>query len=88
MRCFGFGLLNFKMWGSKTANGVSVKTLEMYALTFTARLISIMRHQVKAYLYNILIFPISHETLLLVYNVFVFRDTFHSIRRETGFTIR
>lgn len=45
MRCFGFGLLNFKMWSSKSAKGVSVKTLELYVLTFVARLLSIMRHQ-------------------------------------------
>lgn len=45
MRCFGFGLLNFKMWSSKSAKGVSLKTLELYALTFSVRLLSIMRHQ-------------------------------------------
>lgn len=45
MRCFGFGLLNYKMWSSKTAKGVSLKTLELYALTFSVRLLSIMRHQ-------------------------------------------
>ena len=45
MRCFGFGLLNFKMWTSKSAKGVSLKTLELYALTFLVRLLSIMRHQ-------------------------------------------
>lgn len=45
MRCFGFGVLNFKMWGQKTAKGVSVKTLELYSLTFLCRLISIFRHQ-------------------------------------------
>ena len=45
MRCFGFGLLNFRMWSSKSAKGVSLKTLELYALTFLVRLLSIMRHQ-------------------------------------------
>ena len=45
MRCFGFGLLNFKMWTSRSAKGVSLKTLEVYALTFLVRLLSIMRHQ-------------------------------------------
>lgn len=45
MRCFGFCLLNFKMWSSKSAKGVSVKTLELYAFTFLARLASILRHQ-------------------------------------------
>lgn len=45
MRCFGFGLLNYKMWSSKTAKGISVKTMELYALTFIFRLLSIMRHQ-------------------------------------------
>ena len=45
MRCFGFAVLNFKMWTSKSAKGVSVKTLELYALTFIVRLLSILRHQ-------------------------------------------
>jgi hypothetical protein len=33
------------MWTSKTAKGVSVKTQEIYALTFIVRLLSILRHQ-------------------------------------------
>lgn len=45
MRCFGFGLMNYRMWTLKTVKGVSLKTLELYALTFIARLLSIMRHQ-------------------------------------------
>lgn len=45
MRCFGFGLLNYKMWSSKSAKGVSIKTMELYLATFLVRLISIMRHQ-------------------------------------------
>ncbi len=45
MRCFGFGLLNYKMWTSSSAKSVSVKTLEVYVIVFGARLMSIMRHQ-------------------------------------------
>lgn len=45
MRCFGFSLLNFKMWSEKTAKGLSVKTMEIYALVFFFRLLSILRHQ-------------------------------------------
>ena len=45
MRCFGFGLLNFKMWSGKTAKGLSAKTLELYAVVFVMRLLSITRHQ-------------------------------------------
>ncbi len=45
MRCFGFGVLNYRMWSTKSAKGVSVKTLELYGLTFLIRLLSIMRHQ-------------------------------------------
>lgn len=45
MRCFGFGLLNFKMWTSQTAKGVSVKSLQLYVFVFVARLASILRHQ-------------------------------------------
>ena len=45
MRCFGFGLLNWKMWSSRSAKGVSVKTLQVYTLVFVSRLISILWHQ-------------------------------------------
>lgn len=45
LRCFGFGLLNFKMFSAKTAKGVSLKTLELYAGVFFFRLLSILRHQ-------------------------------------------
>ncbi len=45
MRCFGLGLLNLKIWSSRSAKGVSLKTLELYALVFLARLTSILRHQ-------------------------------------------
>lgn len=45
MRCFGFGLLNYKMWSNNSGSGISMKTLEMYALTFFTRLLSILRHQ-------------------------------------------
>ena len=44
-RCFGLGVLNFKIWTSKSAKSVSVKTLELYGFVFVARLLSIMRHQ-------------------------------------------
>ena len=45
MRFFGFGLLLYKMASSRSAKGVSVKTLEMYAMVFIVRLASILRHQ-------------------------------------------
>ena len=45
MRCFGLLLLNYRMWGQKSASGISVKTLQLYALVFAFRLLSIMRHQ-------------------------------------------
>lgn len=45
MRCFGFGVLNYKMWSCKSAKGVSVKTLELYAFAFIFRLLSILRHE-------------------------------------------
>jgi len=45
MRCFGLGLLNFKMISGKSASGVSIKTLELYFVVFVARLCAIMRHQ-------------------------------------------
>lgn len=45
MRCFGFGLLNYKMWTSRSFKGVSLKSLELYVLVFLSRLISILRHQ-------------------------------------------
>lgn len=45
MRCFGFGVLIFKMWHGRSARGLSLKTLELYCIVFLARLLSIMRHQ-------------------------------------------
>lgn len=45
MKCFGFCLLNYKIWTSNTVKSVSVKTLQLFFLTFLTRLISITRHQ-------------------------------------------
>ena len=45
MRCFGLLLINYRMWGFMSAKGISVKTLELYAVVFITRLLSIMRHQ-------------------------------------------
>eukprot|EP01041_Mallomonas_annulata_P008184 gene8184-16827_t len=45
MRCFAFGVLNFKMWSGMSGKGVSLKTLQLYAIVFIVRLLSIMRHQ-------------------------------------------
>lgn len=45
MKCFGFGLLNYKVWTSNSVKGISVKTMELFLLTFAVRLISILRHQ-------------------------------------------
>mmetsp|Transcript_19996 Transcript_19996/g.28908 ORF Transcript_19996/g.28908 Transcript_19996/m.28908 type:complete len:283 (-) Transcript_19996:120-968(-) len=42
-RCFAFCVLAWKM--RKTAQGVSLKTLEMYAIMYAFRLLSIVRHQ-------------------------------------------
>jgi len=44
-RCFGLSLLIYKVYTGMSARGVSVKTLELYAVAFLARLLSIMRHQ-------------------------------------------
>jgi ER lumen protein retaining receptor len=44
-RMFGFGILNFKTFKSQRATGVSVKTLQLYALVFFFRLTSIIRHE-------------------------------------------
>ncbi len=45
MRCFGLGLLLYKCVSSKSAKGVSIKTLELYFVVFVTRLLSIVRHQ-------------------------------------------
>lgn len=45
MRCFGFALLNYKIWTAKSVSGVSVKTMELYLVSFIMRLLSIFRHQ-------------------------------------------
>lgn len=44
-RMFGFGILNVKTFTSKRATGVSIKTLQLYALVFFFRLTSILRHE-------------------------------------------
>jgi len=45
LRCFGMIVMNMKMWGDNTASGLSVKTLQLYAVVFFTRLMSIVRHQ-------------------------------------------
>lgn len=44
-RAFGFALLNLKIFSSGRATGVSVKTLQLYAIVFVCRLVSILQHQ-------------------------------------------
>jgi len=44
-RAFGFFLLCFRMYGSKSGSSVSLKTLEAYVVVFFFRIISIMRHE-------------------------------------------
>ena len=46
-RCFGFGLLNYKVWLGMNVRSVSMKTLVLYSTCFSFRLLSIMRHQGK-----------------------------------------
>jgi hypothetical protein len=45
IKCFGFGLLNYRMFSTYSAHGVSLKTLQLYAFIFLLRLIAISRHQ-------------------------------------------
>lgn len=44
-RMFGFGILNVKTFTSRRATGVSIKTLQLYCLVFSFRLLSILRHE-------------------------------------------
>mmetsp|Transcript_38317 Transcript_38317/g.43185 ORF Transcript_38317/g.43185 Transcript_38317/m.43185 type:complete len:325 (+) Transcript_38317:49-1023(+) len=44
-RCFGFGILVYKILKSHSVKGVSVKTLQLYSMVFIFRLISIMMHE-------------------------------------------
>lgn len=44
-RSFGFFILNFRMYASKSASSVSLKSLEAYLFVFSFRLVSIMRHE-------------------------------------------
>jgi ER lumen protein retaining receptor len=44
-RMFGFGILNFKTFKTKKATVISVKTLQLYCITFACRLTSIIRHE-------------------------------------------
>ena len=41
-RTFGFGLLAFRVFKEKSAMGISLKTLQLYAIVFAARLSSIL----------------------------------------------
>lgn len=38
-------MLNYKIWTSKTAAGISLKSVELYVVVFALRLTSILRHQ-------------------------------------------
>ncbi len=42
MRAFAFVILVFKIWSSQSAAGVSLKTLQLYAMVFFFRLVSIL----------------------------------------------
>lgn len=44
-RLFGFGILNFKLFTSKRATGISAKSMQLYAVVFLCRLSSIFRHE-------------------------------------------
>lgn len=44
-RMFGFGILNLKTFKSQRATGVSIKSLQLYAVVFFFRLTSIIRHE-------------------------------------------
>lgn len=44
-RMFGFGILNFKIFTSKRATGISAKSLQLYVIVFFFRLSSIVRHE-------------------------------------------
>lgn len=44
-RCFGLLLMVYKVAGGQSAKAVSSKTLQLYGVSFLARLLSIMRHQ-------------------------------------------
>lgn len=76
-RCFGFSLLNYKVWTGMSARGVSVKTLELYAAAFFARLLSIMRHQgylpfdkTGDWLYHLIEFVSLGAVGLLLFGIF------------------
>jgi ER lumen protein retaining receptor len=45
LKCFGFIVINYKIWGSKTVAGVSFKTIQLYVVVFIMRISSIFRHQ-------------------------------------------
>eukprot|EP01029_Cantina_marsupialis_P027784 TRINITY_DN773996_c0_g1_i1.p1 TRINITY_DN773996_c0_g1~~TRINITY_DN773996_c0_g1_i1.p1 ORF type:complete len:303 (-),score=78.70 TRINITY_DN773996_c0_g1_i1:193-1101(-) len=42
---FGFGILAFKIWESKSVAGISLKTLELYIVSFFLRLCSILTYE-------------------------------------------
>mmetsp|Transcript_43353 Transcript_43353/g.63633 ORF Transcript_43353/g.63633 Transcript_43353/m.63633 type:complete len:349 (+) Transcript_43353:49-1095(+) len=44
-RTFGFAILNLKMWATKSAAGVSLKTVQMYCLVFFGSALSIWEYE-------------------------------------------
>jgi hypothetical protein len=55
-RCFGFGLLNFKVWTGMNVRSISMKTVMLYSTCFMFRLLSILRHQGMCYFLSAVVF--------------------------------
>ena len=70
------------MWNSKTASGISVKTLELYAIVFGCRLLSIMRHQ------GYLPYDKSGNSAMEEKKNYVFHDFSYQILSDFYFTIQ
>jgi hypothetical protein len=75
-RCFGLLLLLYKVAGGKTAKSVSAKTLQLYAVSFLARLLSITRHQgylpfdkTGDWFYHVVEFVSFVAAILLIYGM-------------------
>lgn len=76
-RCFGLMMMNYKVWVGKSVKGISAKSMELYAIVFTFRLLSIIRHQgylpfdkTGDWFYHVIEFLSFTSVLLVLYGIF------------------
>ena len=70
-------MMNYKVWVGKSVKGISAKSMELYAIVFTFRLLSIIRHQgylpfdkTGDWFYHVIEFLSFTSVLLVLYGIF------------------